>query len=335
MSNKELKKLIRESKPLKPKEDLYEEGNMFNPTFRYGWEHTSGSYEKGKDYRFKNKQTEHNYSTSQQMGGSIERYEHIEGLTYPNPSKKTDKDIAHVHGISFIKEVIPRLIQKKIEDSIKSGKSAEKVRILDIGGGVGVYAEQLRKTFGDDVEVYTTGLRKKPVKQFRRLADKINKAEPEMKDAMFWETSGPLLDGNISNKMHKNDLIKRSLLEFKDFPEFDLILDTAGELPYQTDYNRQGQLDGRAFLRDYLKAVVNKLRPGGVASISHIDFVLDNSRYVRDFNILTEWEVGEVLKALPVEFEIIDNGMEGKVKYHKVLRIKKLESGEIKDKKSK
>ena len=104
------------------------------------------------------------------------------------------------------------MIRKKILTSIKLGGPIEKVRVLDIGGGVGIYAEQLRKTFGDSIDVITTGLRKQPVRQFRRLADKINKAAPEIKDAMYWKTEGPILDGDISDKMHKGDLKKRSIL---------------------------------------------------------------------------------------------------------------------------
>jgi len=323
MSNKELKKSIRESKPLKQKGELYKDGDIFDPetrdSLKVSWEYASGSYEKGLDRSFgRKKQTEHNYSTSKRMGGSVERYEHIEGENYPNPADKNDLDIAQIHGISFIKEVIPKLIQKKIEESIEQNKPTEKVRILDVGGGVGIYAEQIRKIFGDDVEVITTGLRKKPVRQFRRLADEINRADPEIKDAMNWKTAGPILDGDISNKMHKKDLKKRSILEFKDFPEFDLIIETAGELAYQTDYNRQASLSTRKFLEDYLTAVVKKLKPGGIASISHIDFILDNHLYERDIN--------DILNKFSAKYEIIDNNANGRLKYHKVLRIEKLES---------
>jgi len=327
MSNRELKKTIRESKPLKSKEDLYKDGDIFDRETRdsskVSWQYASDSYEKRLDKSFgRKKQTEHNYNTSKRMGGSVERYEHIEGETYPNPADKNDLDIAQVHGVSFIKEVIPKLIQNKIEESIRLNRPVEKVRILDVGGGVGIYAEQLRKTFGDDVEVLTTGLRKKPVRQFRKLADKINKADPEIKDAMYWKTAGPILDGNISGKMHKNDLIKRSVLEFRDFPEFDLLIETAGELAYQTDFNRQADLSTLKFLEEYLCAVVKKLKPGGVASISHIDFILDKHLFERD--------IKNILSKLPVSFEIVDNDSSGKMKYQKVLRINKSEEPESK-----
>jgi len=61
--------------------------------------------------------------------------------------------VSQLHGVSFLHEVIPSYIKNKKEN--------QKVKILDNGGGGGVFAEQIRSTFGDRVEVMTTGLVKK------------------------------------------------------------------------------------------------------------------------------------------------------------------------------
>ena len=151
---------------------------------------------------------------------------------------KADRDpdlIDDEHGLHFIKDVIPKLIKAK------EGK--DKVRILDIGGGIGIFTEELRKRFRDAVQVYSTGLRKQPARIFRR---KVNE-----------------YDENISRKLHHDDLKWRSVLQLSDFPEFDLIIDTYGEQYY-------GRSDEDTF-EMYLRAIIAKLNQGGLASITPIE----------------------------------------------------------------
>lgn len=136
-------------------------------------------------------------------------------------SNNPTKDIAYWHGESFIDKVIPRLLKNK-----------EKIKILDIGGGVGLFAQQLRDTFGDKVDVFTTGIRKKNAKIVRKQNDQ---------------------------ELHPQDLKWRSVLQLSDFPEFDLVVDTMGESMY-------GAFEAKE-KKQYLNAVAKKLMPGGYASI--------------------------------------------------------------------
>ena len=152
---------------------------------------------------------------------------------------KADRDIKIIeeeHGISFFEQIIPRLLQSKKEHEI--------VKILDIGGGVGIFSAELRKRFGDKIKVYTTGLRKQPARMFRRATN--------------------YLTPDLSQTIHQDDLKWRSILELKNYPEFDLIVDTYGEQYYGT------VTDSEKFTL-YIQAIIAKLQPGGIASISPIE----------------------------------------------------------------
>lgn len=139
-------------------------------------------------------------------------------------------NIAERHGESFINEVIPRLIGENPD---------RKIKILDIGGGMALFAKQIRDTFGDKVEVFTTGLRKKPAKM-----ERLNIGE--------------------QSKLDKNDLKWRSILELHDFPEFDLMVDTVGESMYSLFAREDATTDD---VEKYFNAVAAKLMPGGHASV--------------------------------------------------------------------
>ncbi len=150
---------------------------------------------------------------------------------------RLDQDIAPIHGISFIKEVIPDLISKK--------KNGEKVKILDLGAGAAFFTDEIRKEFGDKVEVFSTGLRKRKAKDFR---------------AMYLPEE--------DRQLHPNDLKWRSVLQLSDFEEFDLIVDTFGELNYTTEPIEYNSSMAEARITEYLTAVIKKLKPGGLASIA-------------------------------------------------------------------
>lgn len=133
-------------------------------------------------------------------------------------------NIERLHHEQFVSETIPLLIKDN---------PGRKIKILDVGGGVGMFAQQIRDTFGSQVEVFTTGLRKKSaIKQREQIG--------------------------ITSKLHPNDLKWRSVLQLHNFPEFDLIIDTFGEVMYGVD-------DSKKF-KSYLFAIVQKLLPGGHAS---------------------------------------------------------------------
>ncbi len=146
--------------------------------------------------------------------------------------------ISELHGISFIKEVIPELIAQR-----KGGR----VRILDVGTGAAFFPDQIRKEFGDKVEVYSTGLSKKTARDYRE----DNKPKGEQ-------------------KLHRNDLKWRSVLELSDFEEFDLILDTYGEMIYLKRPHSEPSTTTDD-INDYLTVLIRKLRPGGLISISPVN----------------------------------------------------------------
>lgn len=154
--------------------------------------------------------------------------------------------IRDLHGISFIEDVIPRLVEKK--------RKGEKVRILDIGGGGAAFTDQIRKTFGDAVKVYSTGLSKKTARDFRK---DINETEHA--------------------NLHPDDLKWRSVLELSNFEEFDLIVDTYGEFYYTneaTQYSFAAQLQ-------YISTVVAKLTQGGMAFIT--PYISSDMRKIANF----------------------------------------------------
>lgn len=168
-------------------------------------------------------------------------YDHNQHRLEGHPEEHLD--ISRLHYVSFIDNVIPRLVAKK--------KGQGKVRILDIGAGSAQYADQIREKFGNNVEVTTTGLAKSKAKEYREV---INK-----------------------NNLNPKDLKLASVFQMSDYPEFDLIIDTFGEQYYFTEQGKvadeeviQVGLDSKdkfnKFER-YIKAIVAKLQSEGTASI--------------------------------------------------------------------
>jgi SAM-dependent methyltransferase len=205
-------------------------------------------------------------------GGSrpyaIVRAEHVaEGVDGRAP-----QTIKEVHLISFIHETIPRMLKQK--------KPGEKVRILDVGGGIGVYAEELRKHFKDRVTVATTGISKAFARDVRKR-----------------EKGTPYILGGIAEKLHPQDLKWRSVYELSDYPEFDLILDSFGELEYSVNYYDYGDIEK---VRDYLRIVCRKLKSGGEASLFPL--------YISDFERREYHEMRDDLcQKEGVEMTFIDN----------------------------
>lgn len=158
---------------------------------------------------------------------------------HENEGKESEK-IQNIHDESFIHKVIPEMLKLK-----KSGK----LKVLDNGAGVGLFAEQIRQEFGDQVEVYSTGLSKKTVKTYRTK--------------------------NNLQQLHDNDLKWRSIAELSDFPEFDLIVDTFGEQYYRPEREKGHiELSSDGFLKRWqlhIEQVIKKLLPGGYASLGPVN----------------------------------------------------------------
>ena len=165
-----------------------------------------------------------------------------------------------LHGASFLEDVIPSLIEKK--------KKGEKVKILDIGAGAAFFADQIRKTFPNDVKVYSTGLSKKTAIDYR----KEYKPEGEY-------------------KLNPNDLKWRSIFELTDFEEFDLIIETHGELEYITKHS--DALRDQTII-DYLTIIIKKLKIGGIASLAPL--------YV--FAVASKGNFEDVLHSLEEKYQV-------------------------------
>ncbi len=144
--------------------------------------------------------------------------------------------IEDLHGESIIKEVIPRLLGDM--------KPGQKLKILDNGGGAGLFADQIREIFGDRVEVYSTGLSKQSAREYRK--------EKKL------------------SKLHENDLKWRSIQELSDYPEFGLIIDTYGEQYYRSDQHME-EPNLKEFYK-HVEQVVKKLLPGGYATLAPVSF---------------------------------------------------------------
>lgn len=215
-----------------------------------------------------------------QLEGKVGDWRDFAQVEGTNPVYEFDRpdsgvnSVDEAHGISFIEEVIPRLI--------KSKKKGEKVRILDVGAGAAFFSDKLRKAFPDDVKVFSTGLSKKNALEYRKL----NRPEGE-------------------EKLHPDDLKWHSILELSDFEEFDLITDTYGEFIYAVQ-NAGLKLQDRAL--EYLNALIKKLKPGGLASIAPLRGVIislgPQSSYVlqrleRQYNVKITQERNS--KALRIE----------------------------------
>jgi hypothetical protein len=179
---------------------------------------------------------------------------------------RSNEQISKFHGEWIIEDVIPKLLEKL--------KQGEKLKILDIGAGPAIFSDEIRKKFGDKVEVYSTGLSKRAAREYRKREE--------------------------LPKLHNNDLKWRSIQELSDFPEFGLIIDTYGELYYRlikgtSDY--YNNLD--SFPPDWFKhieQVIKKLLPGGYATL--FPFGINNQKVNRDvikeirekFNVNAYWK---------------------------------------------
>jgi len=197
----------------------------------------------------------HNF-TNEQIGDRVRKsgaQEKESGIWYIYDRQEDDstESIDDKHAQSFIQYIENRLADSQFKE--------RKFRILDLGGGGGVYADQLKEVFGDKIEVFTTGLAKQPARDLRRE-----------------RFEGGLVE---SSKLPHNYLKWRSIMELshedddgRPKKEFDLIINTWGEFPYgfsaNTDlFGKPDKKKRERWLRSFLGMVVAKLRVDGLASI--------------------------------------------------------------------
>jgi hypothetical protein len=212
----------------------------------------------------------------------------IEGEVLKEGGRRTLESYHQESFLEYIRDVLSKRDQQKDD---------RPVRVLDVGGGAGLFAEQLRKTFGKRVKVYTTGIKKKASRKLRGYI------REEKDNSNFGLVKKPT-SFELEVKGHQDDLKWRSILELTDFEEFDLIIDTAGEFSYSAvfrnqfdsmDYNSivAASNSNKKRIEEYLKIVIKKLRSQGRASIAFIpSFVLDEIQETMDqFKDLADFKI--------------------------------------------
>jgi hypothetical protein len=159
---------------------------------------------------------------------------------------REDMDLSKLHGVDFMKIV---------EDKITANNSTRKnpTMVLDIGGGMHLFSDQLRAKFGHKVKVISTGLSRDVSESARGILEKMKSQIPHA--------------GAIKKELHPDDSKMYSVFQLNKTDEnrepkaeFDLISDTYGE----QYYGLKGKND---LLDKYLRTIVSKLKPGGMATI--------------------------------------------------------------------
>lgn len=170
------------------------------------------------------------------------------------------KTINEIHGKDFLGDVIPKVIAR-----VRASGSTRKIKILDMGCGLGFFNDQIRAKFGNEVEVYGTGIDKKSLKKRKaRVISDIKSGSIEIdktdKEQLLSETDGSL---------HPNDARWNSVEELSDSPEFDLIIDSEGEIIYAggSGVGFFAKIDST---QTKLLYAIKKLNPGGQLFVSRI-----------------------------------------------------------------
>lgn len=162
------------------------------------------------------------------------------------------------HGEDFLNQVIPSIIQR-----VRDQGNKRKVRILDLGCGLGFFTDQIRKKFGNEVVVFGTSV-ENPVQpevsanQKKSYIDFIKLHSEEL-------PPGVELD-ELKDTIHPNDAQFRSILEMRQFPEFDLIIDTSGEFLY----SGKGFMPVDSYFDLVLTAALQKLASTGELYVSRV-----------------------------------------------------------------
>ncbi len=159
---------------------------------------------------------------------------------------REDLDLNKLHDTDFF-----AVVKEKIINNNSNRKNP--TMVLDVGGGMHLFSDQLRSEFGSKVKVISTGLSKDTSEQARGMLEKMKSKIPYV--------------GEIKKEIHPDDSKMHSVFqlnktdETKDpKAEFDLVVDTYGEQYYG--------LGGDAmWLEKYLKTLISKLKSGGIATI--------------------------------------------------------------------
>ncbi|MBI2410594.1 MAG: hypothetical protein HYV32_01690 [Candidatus Kerfeldbacteria bacterium] len=195
------------------------------------------------------------------------------------------------HGVNFMEDIIPRIIER-----VRQENDHRPVRILDMGCGFGFFTDQIRKKFGKDVVVFGTSIEnlvqpEVATKQKRAIVNAVCKKELSLP---------PGSTEQLNDTIHPNDRKLRSILEMRDFEEFDLIIDTNGEFLY----SGQGDIyaTNLPYFSDVLRAAIAKLLPGGELYVAAV--------HARDFGKIQHMKK-ELPTGAPIEIDIGNRGKYG------------------------
>lgn len=174
-----------------------------------------------------------------------------------------------MHGVNFFNE-----IQAKIDEK-KSKGDTKPVIILVTGSDLSFFNDELRSKFGNEVAVYGTTVELSRAKMRKRRfveAIKTGRVTPTLIKPELQE----YLATSLSDKLDPRDAKWRSILQMQsDKPEFDMIVDTCGELLYSEDENRS-EIFEMTFM-----ACITKLNPGGKLYIAEIRY--ERIKFVEEY----------------------------------------------------
>lgn len=185
---------------------------------------------------------------------------------FPYTNYRLASEINRAHGIDFINHIIP----KKIAELHQQGLH-RRVAIMDLGCGLGFFTDQLRQAFPQDVVVYgTTWMRDDAVLQRRKLVAEAKRLQTAGQNHRLQNIHTVREFVDFSPTMHPNDGKWHSILELRDAPEFDMMIDTMGEISYAHDQTLPPESRGQYFLR-ILRACLTKLHEGGILYVADLN----------------------------------------------------------------
>ncbi len=180
------------------------------------------------------------------------------------------------HGVEFIGDVFPKKVEK-----LRAAGEKRKLKVLNNGAGLGLYNEQVREALGDDVKIIGTSLsnlkftREEIVEKTRQAVTRSHAALPDhhikKKEIPYSKDRETLIKKLLGKgKQKKVDKIRESILELRDFQEFDVILDTYGELYYASMYDQINEDDEKTEFNQIFDALVRKLLSSGELYIASL-----------------------------------------------------------------
>ena len=197
------------------------------------------------------------------------------------------ESINEMHGVDFLNDVIPQMVQEVKE---RTKQKNRRLKILDMGAGFGLFNDQIRSRFGKDVTVYGTSISKASAQRRKKaLHDGI-----ETGLIPSTEHARDILEKETNRQLNPNDAKWRSILEMEDYPEFDLIIDSSGEMLYSGKVVPDWP---DSYLGKVLVAAIRKLNPGGRFYIGRLH-PLDTDR-MRGSKSWLEAEYGITIKHNP------------------------------------